>query len=34
LRVFGCTSFVKIKRKDKLDVNSIKNHFFGVLIKI
>jgi hypothetical protein len=29
LRVFGCTSFVKIKRKDKLDVNSIKTIFWG-----
>jgi hypothetical protein len=29
LRVFGCTNFVKIKRNDKLDVNSIKTIFLG-----
>jgi Integrase core domain/GAG-pre-integrase domain len=29
LRIFGCVCFVKIKRKDKLDVNSIKTIFLG-----
>jgi hypothetical protein len=29
LRVFGCVCFVKIKRKDKLDANSIKTIFLG-----
>jgi hypothetical protein len=29
LWIFGCTSFVKIKRKDKVDVNSIKTNFLG-----
>ena len=29
LRTFGCMCFVKIKRKDKLDFNSIKTVFLG-----
>jgi hypothetical protein len=29
IRVFGCTSFVHIKRNNKFDKNSIKTIFLG-----